>query len=193
MRILGIDPGSRITGYGVIDGHGSQCALVATGALRLGEGLLGDRLLALHRELSAIVAEHRPQAVAVEGIFTKISPRSALILAHARGVALLCAAQADLPLFEYPPATVKRSLTQGGAASKGGVARAVNLILGLREPLVADASDALAVAVCHLSKERVRNGSRPGTPSAWVRALTAAPPRRQTAANALLEAAWRRR
>ena len=105
---------------------------------------------------------------------------------------LLCAAQADLTIYEYPPATVKRSLTSGGAASKGGVARAVALILELREALAPDASDALAVAVCHLAKQRAHSAEH-GRPSAWVRALAAAPPLPQTAANAMLEAALRPR
>ena len=194
MRVLGIDPGSRITGFGLIDGDGRACRAVATGAIRLGAGPLADRLLELHGALSALLAEHRPAAVAVEGIFSQRAPRSALILGHARGVAILCAAQAELPIYEYPPATVKRSLTSGGAASKGGVARAVALVLGLRESLAVDATDALAVAICHLSRTRRLVGpSSEGRPSAWERALAASPPRRQTPQNALLEMAGRRR
>ncbi len=196
MRVLGIDPGSRITGFGVIEGDGRSCRAIATGAIRLGDGPLAGRLLTLHDALSALLSEHEPMVVAIEGIFSQRAPRSALILGHARGVAILCAAQAELPVFEYPPATVKRSLTSGGAASKGGVARAVALVLGLREKLAVDATDALAVAICHLSRSR-SSGHAPvsadGKPSAWVRALAASPPRRQTPQNALLEMAARRR
>jgi len=143
-----------------------------------------------------LIAEHAPAAVAIEGIFvrvaTKFAPRSALTLGHARGVALLCAAQAELPIYEYPPATVKRSLTQAGAASKGSVARAVGMVLGLRLQVAPDATDALAVAVCHLSQTRLRVGPA-GAPSAWLRALAKAPPRRQSRANALLAAALKGR
>jgi crossover junction endodeoxyribonuclease RuvC len=198
VRVLGIDPGSRITGFGLIEGDGRSCRAVATGAIRLGGGPLAERLLALHEALSALLSEHEPGVVAIEGIFSQRAPRSALILGHARGVAMLCAAQAELPIYEYPPATVKRSLTSGGAASKGGVARAVAMVLGLRETLAVDATDALAVAICHLSRTRGPSSRAvasqvDGKPSAWTRALAASPPRRQTPQNALLELAARRR
>jgi crossover junction endodeoxyribonuclease RuvC len=195
VRVLGIDPGSRITGFGLIEGDGRSCRAVATGVIRLGDGPLAGRLLHLHATLSALLSKHAPTVVAIEGIFSQRAPRSALILGHARGVAMLCAAQAELPVFEYPPATVKRSLTSGGAASKGGVARAVAMVLGLREALAVDASDALAVAICHLSRSRGQPGRArsDGQPSAWLRALAASPPRRQTPQNALLEMVARRR
>jgi crossover junction endodeoxyribonuclease RuvC len=196
VLVFGIDPGSRITGFGLIEGDGRSCRAVATGAIRLGDGPLAGRLLNLHAALSALLSKHEPAVVAIEGIFSQRAPRSALILGHARGVAMLCAAQAELPIFEYPPATVKRSLTSGGAASKGGVARAVAMVLGLRQTLAVDATDALAVAICHLSRSRGHPGHSPlgdGKPSAWVRALAASPPRRQTPQNALLEMAARRR
>jgi crossover junction endodeoxyribonuclease RuvC len=196
MRILGIDPGSRITGFGIIESFGAglsgRARAVATGTLRLGDGPLAERLAKLHAALAALLETHRPEAVAVEGIFAKISPRSALTLGHARGVALLCAAQAKLPVFEYPPATIKRSLTTAGAASKQTVARAVGMVLGLRERLAADASDALAVAICHLSRARLNTGPS-GTPSAWLRALAAAPAARPSRANAMLAAALKGR
>ena len=194
MRILGIDPGSRVTGYGIVEGDGRRCRALAAGALRLGDGPLAERLCRLHSLLCALLTEHSPSAVAIEGIFVQRSPRSALVLGHARGVALLCAAQAELPIFEYPPATVKRSLTSGGAASKGRVARAVALVLGLEGHYALDATDALAVAVCHLSRSRATaTHAEGGKPSAWLRALAAAPVRPQTAQNALLAAALRRR
>jgi crossover junction endodeoxyribonuclease RuvC len=199
VRVLGIDPGSRITGYGVIDGDGRACRAVCTGTFRLGDGPLPGRLLTLHRLLSKLLEEHAPAAVAIEGIFSQRAPRSALVLGHARGVAMLCAAQAELPIFEYPPATVKRSLTSGGAASKGGVARAVAMVLGLKQALAVDATDALAVAICHLGRVRGPSGQAlvegrdAGRPGAWVRALAEAPARRQTPQNALLEMAARGR
>jgi crossover junction endodeoxyribonuclease RuvC len=194
MRVLGIDPGSRVTGYGIVDsGAGSRCRAVVCGTVRLGDGPLAERLLTLHEALTALLAEHRPQGVAVEGIFAKVAPRSALTLGQARGIALLCAAQAELPVFEYAPATVKRSLTNAGAASKGSVARAVSMVLGLRTAMAVDASDALAVALCHLSRARVTTNAVDGTPSAWLRALAGAPQVRQSRSNALLAAALKGR
>ncbi len=193
MRVLGIDPGSRVAGFGVIEGDGGRCRAIVSGVIKLGTGPLGERLLTLHTALASILAEHQPGAVAIEGVFSRVSPRSALILGHARGVAVLCAAQADLPVFEYAPATIKRSLTQGGAASKHSVARAVGMVLGVRVTLAPDAADALAVAICHHSRARLQLGPRAGTPSAWVRALAAAPAARPTAANALLAASLKGR
>jgi crossover junction endodeoxyribonuclease RuvC len=197
VRILGIDPGSRITGFGVIEslrgGLNGRCRVVIAGTVRLGDGPLPERLEKLHLALGDLLATHGPEAVAVEGIFAKLAPRSALTLGHARGIALLCAAQAKLPVYEYPPATVKRSLTHGGNASKSSVARAVGMVLGLRTALAVDASDALAVALCHLSRSRFTQGPVEGTPSAWVRALAAAPPRRTTRASVLLKAALKGR
>ncbi len=156
---MGLDPGSRVTGYGVVEIQASHFHPIAAGTLPLGNGALADRLLRLHVGLASLFRELQPEALAIEGVFVHRGLRSALTLAHARGVLLLACAQADLPVFEYAPATVKRSLTNAGSASKDGVARAVGLILGLREQLPADATDALAVAVCHLA--RTRNGARP--------------------------------
>ncbi len=188
MIALGLDPGSRVAGYGIVrfESDGTFRALAA-GAWVLGSGPLEARLLGLHRSLSSLLAEHRPEAAAVEGVFSHKGARSALVLGHARGVALLAAAQAEVPVYEYPPATVKRSLTHGGATSKEGVARAVRRMLGLQEPLRADATDALAVALCHLA----RHGN--ATVGPWLRALAGAPPAPPTPQNLRLREAWRRR
>jgi crossover junction endodeoxyribonuclease RuvC len=194
VRILGIDPGSRVAGFGVVESAGGgACRAVVSGVIKLGDGPLAGRLLTLHTALQSILAEHQPAAVAIEGVFSRVSPRSALVLGHARGVAVLCAAQAELPVFEYAPATIKRSLTQGGAASKQTVARAVGMVLGIRVALAADAADALAVAICHHARARLQVGPRAGTPSAWVRALAGAPRTRQTPANLLLAASLKGR
>ena len=193
VRILGINPGSRVAGFGVVEGASGHCRSVVSGVVKLGDGPLSERLLTLHVALSSIIEEHEPGAVAIEGVFSRVSPRSALILGHARGVAVLCAAQAELPVFEYAPATIERSLTQGGGATKHSVARAVGMVLGLRVALAADAADALAVAICHHSRARLQMGPRAGTPSAWVRALAGAPRARQSAANLLLAASLKGR
>jgi crossover junction endodeoxyribonuclease RuvC len=115
---------------------------------------LEQRLKELHAALVEALRLYRPQSVAVEGVFTFRNARSALILGHARGVALLAAAQAGLPVHEYPPARVKRSVGAGGAADKEAVARMVCTFLELEELERADASDALAVALCHLNHGR---------------------------------------
>jgi crossover junction endodeoxyribonuclease RuvC len=154
MRVMGLDPGSRVTGYGVVEVQSSRFLPVAAGTIPLGRGALSDRLLRLHAGLQTLFRDLRPEALAIEGVFVHRGLRSALTLAHARGVLLLACAQAELPVFEYAPATVKRSLTHAGSASKAGVARAVCMVLGVREALPADATDALAVAVCHLARSR---------------------------------------
>ncbi len=188
MIALGLDPGSRVAGYGVVQmERDGRFRALAAGAWVLGSGSLAERLLGLHRSLAALLAEHRPQAAAVEGVFSAKGARSALVLGHARGVALLAAAQAEVPIYEYPPATVKRSLTHGGASSKEAVARVVRRMLSLDAPLRADATDALAVALCHLA----RHGN--ATVGPWLRALAAAAAATPTPANLLLRAAWRRR
>ncbi len=155
MRVLGIDPGSRFMGYGVVEARRGQLAHVGHGVIKVDAGApLELRLKDLHGSLMAALRLYRPQAVAVEGVFTFRNARSALILGHARGVALLAAAQAGLTVHEYPPARVKRAVGAGGAADKDAVARMVCTFLELEELERADASDALAVALCHLNQGR---------------------------------------
>ncbi len=185
MIAVGIDPGSRVVGWGVVAHESGRFCPVAAGAWTLSGESLSERLVDLHVSLGRLLVEQRPQAVAIEGIFSYRGARSALVLGHARGVALLAVAQAGIPLYEYPPATVKRSLTHGGARSKEAVARAVRQVLRLgEEPLRADATDALAIAICHLA----RGGA---AMSPWRRALTDAEPITPTPQNLLLRAARR--
>jgi crossover junction endodeoxyribonuclease RuvC len=151
VRILGIDPGSIKTGYGVIEREGRAFRLVKAGVIRPKAG--GDlyvRLSFIFDGLIGVIAETQPQVVAVESVFTHKNAQSALVLGHARGVALLAAARAGLPLHEYPPATVKKSITGAGAAEKTQVAFMVRRILAVPEgdKLAEDAADALAVALC---------------------------------------------
>ncbi len=151
MRVLGIDPGSRYLGFGVVDWRAGRPVHVAHGVVRAeGKGELPERLRLIHHELEAVLRVWSPDAVAVEGVFTHKNARSALILGHARGVALLLAAQHGLAVFEYAPARVKRAVGAGGNDGKGAVARMVTTLLRLEERLErADAYDALAVALCH--------------------------------------------
>jgi len=154
VRVLGIDPGSRFLGFGVVEARAHVLTHVGSGVLRLdGEAPLSDRLQQIFLQLGAVLRSFQPAAVAVEGVFTHKNPRSALILGHARGVALLLAAQAGVPVYEYAPARVKRSVGAGGNDSKDSVARMVSTLLRLEAPLArADAYDALAVALCHLGQ-----------------------------------------
>lgn len=151
MRIFGIDPGSGRTGYGCIDSDGSRCELVACGAVAVPSGSpFPDRLARIFEELAALLDAHRPACVAVEEVFHGRNARSALKLGQVRGVALLAAARAGLPVAEYAAASVKQAVVGYGRAEKRQVQRMVALLLGLDEPPSPhDAADALAVAVCH--------------------------------------------
>ena len=151
MRVLGVDPGTVRTGWGVVERHGSKLVGIAAGVIKAGEdGPLPERLLAIHTGLAEVIARYEPEAVAVEDIFFAKHPNAALKLGHARGVALLAAAQSDLAVHAYPPATVKRALVGRGAADKEQIARLVGTLLGMRDR-PPDASDALAVAIIHLN------------------------------------------
>ncbi|MBI3184998.1 MAG: crossover junction endodeoxyribonuclease RuvC [Myxococcales bacterium] len=152
MRVLGIDPGSRFLGYGAVEERGGRLSYVSHGVIRTeASAPLEDRLRHLFEELSRAVRAIGPDAVAVEGVFAFRNARSALVLGHARGVALLVAARSGLPVHEYAPARVKRAIGAGGRGDKHAVARMVSTFLGLRQLVRHDASDALAIAICHLS------------------------------------------
>jgi crossover junction endodeoxyribonuclease RuvC len=156
VKVFGIDPGSERTGYGCVDSDGSRHRLVACGAIvsspRLG---FPAQLLRIHQQLNALLAEHRPECVALESIFYAANVRSALTLGHARGVALLAAVEGGYEVAEYTPAEIKRALVGYGRAEKHQVGEMVRVLLGLAEvPKPHDASDALAVAICHLHSQR---------------------------------------
>jgi crossover junction endodeoxyribonuclease RuvC len=152
VRIFGIDPGSVRTGYGCIESDGTRHRLIACGAITASARLpFPDRLLTIHTELCALLTQCKPDGVAVESLFHAVNARSALQLGHARGVALLAASQARVPIAEYSPAEVKRAVVGYGRAEKPQVQQMIRLLLGLAEaPQPLDVSDALAVAICHL-------------------------------------------
>ena len=154
MRVLGLDPGTRKTGYGIVGMRNGNPLRIASGVLQLGNGSLEMRLGRLHEGLLRVVSEHQPTACAVEGVFQHRNARSALILGHARGVCLLAAALHNLEVVEYPPATVKRAITGHGAADKQSVGIMVARVLQVPQEASEDASDALAVALCHLESHR---------------------------------------
>jgi crossover junction endodeoxyribonuclease RuvC len=152
VRVFGIDPGSERTGYGCVDSDGRSHRLVACGAISApAHASFPDRLLRIHAGLCALLAEHRPDAVAIENVFHSKNVRSALKLGHARGVAMLAAVESGLTIAEYSPAEIKRALVGYGRAEKHQVAEMIRLLLHLDVvPTPHDASDALAVAICHL-------------------------------------------
>jgi crossover junction endodeoxyribonuclease RuvC len=156
VRVFGIDPGSNRTGYGCVDTDGRRHRLVLCGAIRSGAaGAFPDRLASIYRELSAIIGRCQPEYVAIENLFHAANVRSALKLGHARGVAMLAAVQAGVPVVEYTPAEVKRAVVGYGRAEKPQIQQMVKLLLGLdRAPEPHDAADALAVAICHLHSYR---------------------------------------
>jgi len=152
VRIFGIDPGSERTGYGCIDAEGSRYRVVLSGAINTRPRRnFPDKLLEIHRGLTLLLADARPDCVAIESLFHAKNVHSALKLGHARGVAMLAAIEAGVPLIEYAPAEIKRAVVGYGRAEKHQVQAMVKLLLGLDElPSPHDAADALAVAICHL-------------------------------------------
>ena len=159
MRILGIDPGTVVMGYGTIEVEDEVTSLVGYGALKTIErSPIGERLAFLYGGLLKVIAEHHPDVVAVEQPFVAKNVRSALAIGRAQAVAMLAASQRGIPTYEYTPAQVKQSVTNYGASSKEQVQEMVRLQLGLDEtPQPSDAADALAVAICHLQEMHLKN------------------------------------
>jgi crossover junction endodeoxyribonuclease RuvC len=152
VRVFGIDPGSERTGYGCVETDGSRHRIVVCGAISAAAlASFPDKLHRIHSQLTIILAECRPACVAIENVFYSVNARSALKLGHARGVAMLAAVEAGVPVFEYTPAEIKRAVVGYGRADKSQVQQMIKLLLGLAEvPSPHDAADALAVAICHV-------------------------------------------
>jgi crossover junction endodeoxyribonuclease RuvC len=152
VKIFGIDPGSDRTGYGCVESSGSRHRLVTCGILSApARATFPEKLLVIHRGLKALLERHRPECMAIENIFYAKNVRSALKLGHARGVALLAASEASIPVVEYSPAEIKRSVVGYGRAEKAQVQAMMKLLLGLdAAPSPHDVADALAVALCHI-------------------------------------------
>ena len=175
MRVFGIDPGSERTGYGCIETDGSRHRIVLCGTISLRGPLppgvaapsspasFADKLLHIHVRLTALLGEARPDCVAIENLFHAVNVRSALKLGHARGVAMLAAVEAGVPVHEYTPAEIKRAVVGFGRAEKQQVGHMVKLLLALDAvPSPHDAADALAIAICHIhsSSGRVADAAR---------------------------------
>jgi crossover junction endodeoxyribonuclease RuvC len=156
MRVLGVDCGSRVTGYGVIDTDGAECVLIRCGAIRSKPSdPLALRLKFIYQGLIQIINELRPEAAAFESLFYATNVQSALKLGHVRGVSMFAAAEANLAIFEYSPLEVKSAVTGYGRAEKPQVQQMVRALLKLEAPPHPyDVSDALAVAICHVHSNR---------------------------------------
>ena len=151
MIILGIDPGSQITGFGVIKVEGSRFQVLEAGPIRLKKfGDLPQRLLHLNDHLDQLIQRHQPQALAIEKVFHGVNVQSALVLGHVRGVVMMLAAKYNMSIGEYAPTQVKKSVTGYGRAEKEQMQEVVRILLHLDEiPKPNDVADALAIAICH--------------------------------------------
>jgi crossover junction endodeoxyribonuclease RuvC len=156
MRVLGIDCGSRVTGYGVIDTDGADCVFVRCGVIRSKSAdPIANRLKSIYDGIFEIIREFQPDAAAFESLFYATNVQSALKLGHVRGVSIFAAVEANLPVFEYSPLEVKSAVTGYGRAEKPQVQQMVRALLKLNAPPEPyDASDALAVAICHVHTNR---------------------------------------
>jgi crossover junction endodeoxyribonuclease RuvC len=156
MRILGIDPGSTATGFGVVDWEAGRLRHVAHGTLRPRRGdAIAQRLHFLHDGVARVVRDHEPEVAVVEQVFVAVSPRSALVLGQARGAALAAIAAGGTPVVEYTPLRIKQSVTGSGRAAKRQVQTMVRRLLGLERLPASDAADALAAAICHAHAGRL--------------------------------------
>lgn len=149
VRILGIDPGSRYTGFGVIEVAAGRSRCLSHDVIKLGDDVLPQRLLLLMQRLRAVCAEFRPDEAAMEQVFVRNNVASALVLGQARGVAVCAVAEAGLPLHEYAPASIKLAIAGSGRAEKPQIQHMVRMLLNLPAAPAADAADALACALCH--------------------------------------------
>jgi crossover junction endodeoxyribonuclease RuvC len=155
VRILGIDPGLQVTGFGVIDKQGPQLRYVTSGCVRSGRGELAERLRVLLEGLKEIIAAHRPAEAAIEKVFVNVNPQSTLALGQARGTAICAAVLAGLPVAEYTALQVKQSVVGNGHAKKAQVQEMVKRLLALPGVPGPDAADALACAICHAHGARL--------------------------------------
>ncbi len=156
-RILGIDPGSRITGYGIIDSDGRHSVHITSGCIRLQQDELPQRLGAIFQEITRLIETHHPAEMAIEAVFVSKNANSALKLGQARGAAICAGVVANLPVGEYAPRAIKQAIVGRGGADKTQVQQMVRRLLHLSCALSADQSDALAVALSHAHTETTLN------------------------------------
>jgi len=149
MRILGVDPGSRMTGVGIIEVSGDRVTPIYYGAIKAGGGEFTERLGIIFSGLQALIKEHRPDQAAIETVFVAHNAASAIKLGQARGAAVCAAISCDIPVSDYSPRSIKQAIVGRGGADKVQVQHMVGILLGIRDPIQNDAADALAVALCH--------------------------------------------
>ena len=149
MIILGIDPGSRITGYGIIQEKNKIITYIDSGCIRASSTSLSERLTVIYQNICQIIDQYKPNAMAIESVFMHQNPNAALKLGHARGVAILAGALQQIPITDYSPRTIKQAVVGYGAAEKAQVNKMVMHLLSLNKSPQQDAADALAIAMCH--------------------------------------------
>jgi crossover junction endodeoxyribonuclease RuvC len=170
-RVIGLDPGTRHFGWGIVEPRGTRVIHVASGIVHTDtHSPIARRLVTIERELQIVIDQHAPAEASVESLFFSRDAQAAAKLGHARGVALLVCARAELAVFEYAPALVKRAIAGHGRADKAQVAQMVRVLLGLAEAPTADAADALAIAILHcrrlpLASAAPARPARPGVPA----------------------------
>ena len=157
MRILGIDPGSRLTGFGIIEVNGDQAIAVQHGVIKAGTGEFPERLGIIFAGIRDLIGEHQPDEVAIETVFMSRNAGTALKLGQARGAAICAAISLGVPVSEYAPRSIKQAIVGRGGADKVQVQHMVMVLLQLKEKLQEDAADALAVALCHQHTQQTLN------------------------------------
>ncbi len=156
MRVLGIDPGSNITGYGIVEVSGNDYTHIASGDIKLKKTQsLADKLLTISNSVKDLIKDFKPESVAVESVFYAKHARSAIILGHARGAVLLSVASLDLEVFEYSPTEIKKAVTGHGRAAKEDMQKMIGLLIGKDLVTSSDSADALSIAICHLNSIRI--------------------------------------
>ena len=153
--VLGIDPGSQVTGAGIVRQQDSRLLCIAAESIRLPRGDLGARLRRIYERVSELIAEHNPHVMAIEKVFLARNPQAALVLGHARGVAMLAGVNAGLEVHEYSATEIKKSVVGRGRADKAQVQHMMKVLLGLPEVPESDAADALACAISHIHYAQV--------------------------------------
>ena len=160
QRILGIDPGSRKTGFGVIDLIGGQIKYITSGVIKSTDGDFTDRLKVIHQSVRALIKEYNPHIMSIESVFVHKNPSSALILGHARAADFFATFDFDMDVFEYSPREIKKGVVGTGAASKEQVQHMVVSLLNLGGSPAEDAADAIAAAICYSNEKAMRDALR---------------------------------
>ncbi|MFT5114440.1 MAG: crossover junction endodeoxyribonuclease RuvC [Parasphingorhabdus sp.] len=155
MRVLGIDPGSRITGLGIVSANGDELTCVYKGEVKMAKASLAERLKCIYAGVFEAVKHYQPDVVAIEKVFMAKNANSALVLGHARGAAICAAVNAGLMVGEYSALQIKQAVVGTGAADKNQVQHMVRVLLGLTSKPPSDAADALACAICHINTSRI--------------------------------------